>query len=81
MRINITNALAIADVLHGHIFQKIGFTHASLSNNIHMATAIIGFDAENPLLVSKVCLGKEIDFVVHVTSVVVNSYVAPLVYQ
>ena len=55
MRIDECDTLAAPDVLHCECFQEIRFPHTRLSDHIHVPATIVRFDAEDNLLVAKIC--------------------------
>lgn len=58
MRVNETHAMSRHDIGNHHIHLQIGFSRARLADYIHMAAAIVGFDAEFFPLIAEICFCK-----------------------
>ena len=59
------DATTCLDILDDHIFQNRGFTHASFTNKIHMATSIVNFNSKFCFRITKIGFSKKSSFLVH----------------
>ena len=52
------DAFAIYDIGNDKIFQQSRFAHAGFTNDIHMAAAVVSFDAKTPRLIAEIRLAE-----------------------
>src|SRR3989344_2362026 len=66
VRINDSDAFAGPYILDDHIFKDSGFSHTGLPDQIHMASSVVSFDSESPMLVAESRFRKNCNWIIFV---------------
>jgi hypothetical protein len=59
MWINVTDAMSCQNIRQDHIFHERRFAHAGLSDDVHVTTSVVCFDAKTPPSVTEIRLGEQ----------------------